>query len=167
MNTGQMMLAGLATVLLGATVLSLNRSSTQHGSILQQTEVGIYGVSIATSVVEEAQGMAFDEKTVDDAVTNVNNLTSTLGPETGESTTPVSSTSFDDFDDYNNLNQVLSVSGVDQFRIRARVYYITPTAPNVASASRTWHKRLDVEVSSSSSLDTVRTSFIFSYFNFR
>jgi hypothetical protein len=167
MNTGQMLLAGLATVLLGATILSLNRSSTQHGTILQQTEIGVYGVSIATSVVEEAQGMAFDEKTTEDAVTNVNGLTSTLGPESGETTSPASSANFDDFDDFNGLNQVMAVNGVDQFRVRARVFYVTPTSPNTASSSRTWYKRLDVEVSAASSLDTVRTSFIFSYFNFR
>jgi hypothetical protein len=167
MNTGQMLMAGLATVLLGVTVLTLNRTSTQHGTILQQTEIGVYGVSIATSVVEEAQGLSYDEKTTEDAVTNVNALSSTLGPETGETTSPVSSANFDDFDDFNGLNQVMDVNGVDQFRIRARVYYVIPSSPNTASGSRTWHKRLDVEVSAASSLDTVRTSFIFSYFNFR
>ena len=167
MGTGQMMLAALATVLLGATVLTLNRTSLQHGTVLQQTEVGVYGVSIATSVVEEAQGMAFDEKTTEDAVTNTSGLSSTLGPETGENTAPASSAQFDDFDDFNNLNMVLNVQGVDQFRIRSQVYYISPATPNTASSSRTWHKRLDVQVTSTVSSDTIRTSFIFSYFNFR
>ncbi len=161
------MLAGLATVLLGATVLSLNRSSLQHGTVLTQTEVGIYGISIATSVVEEAQGMAFDEKTTDDAVTNSSALTSLLGAETGETTSPSSSANFDDFDDFNSYDVTMNVQGVDNFRVRAQVYYITPTSPSVAATGRTWHKRLDVQVTSSASSDTIRTSFIFSYFNFR
>jgi hypothetical protein len=167
MGTGQMLLAGLATVLLGTTILSLNRSSIQHGSILQQTEVGVYGVSIATSIVEEAQGMAFDEKTVDDAVTNTSGLSSSLGPETGETTSPVSTSNFDDFDDFNGLDQDLNVQGVDRFRVRASVVYINPATPNSAASGRTWHKRLNVVVTSTASHDTIRTSFIFSYFNFR
>ena len=167
MGTGQMMLAGLATVLLGTTILSLNSSSIQHGTVLQQTEVGIYGISIATSIVEEAQGMAFDEKTTDDAVTNTAGLSVTLAPEAGETTAPSSSTNFDDFDDFNNFDATMDVQGVDRFRVRAQVYYISPTAPNVSSSSRTWHKRLDVEVTSTASSDTIRTSFVFSYFNFR
>lgn len=167
MGTGQMLLATLAVALLGTTVLTLNRSSTQHGTILQQTEIGIYGISMATSIVEEAQGLAFDEMTVDNAITSVSSLTSSLGAESGETTNPVSTSSFDDFDDFHNLNMLVTVPGVDQFRIQARVYYVSPSAPNTASGSRTWHKRMDVTVSSWASADTVRTSFIFSYFNFR
>jgi hypothetical protein len=162
-----MLLATLALALLGSTVLTLNRSSTQHGTILQQTEIGVYGISMATSIVEEAQGLAFDETTVDNAVAAVSSLTSTMGPESGETTSPVTTNNYDDFDDFNNLNMLVNVSGVSQFRIQARVYYVTPTAPNTVSASRTWHKRMDVTVSAFGTTDTVRTSFIFSYFNFR
>lgn len=167
MGTGQMMLASLSIALLGVTVLAVNNTSIQHGTILQQTEIGIYAISMATSIVEEAQGLSYDETTVDNAVTNTSSLTSTMGPESGETTTPVTTSGFDDFDDFNNLNMTISVPGVDDFNIRARVYYVTSSAPNVVSASKTWHKRMDVTVSSWSSVDTVRTSFIFSYFNFR
>lgn len=167
MGTGQMMLAALSIALLGFTVLAVNGTSLQHGTILHQTEIGIYGVSLATSLVEEAQGLAFDEMTTEDAVTSTGSLTSSLGPESGETTSPATTTRFDDFDDFHNLDMTMVVEGVDQFRIRARVYYISPSNPDAASASRTWHKRMDVTVSSWASSDTIRTSFIFSYFNFR
>jgi hypothetical protein len=79
MGTGQMMLAALSVTLLGVTVLAVNNTSIQHGTILQQTEIGIYAISMATSIVEEAQGLSFDETTVDNAVTSTSSLTTTMG----------------------------------------------------------------------------------------
>jgi len=169
------MLTTLAIVLLGTTVITVNRSSLQHGTILQQTQIGVYGISLATSIVEEASGKAFDKNTVDAAVSTPSGLTSTLGPESGE-TTP---DTFDDFDDFNNLNIPMVVAGVDSFTIKARVYYVNETAPEVLVTSPTWFKRLDVLVLPSgladtsrlkmglSTGDTIKLSYIFSYFNFR
>jgi hypothetical protein len=64
MNTGQMMLTAGALILLGVTVLSVNRNNLQNGTILRQTELGIYAVSLATSYVQHATSLAFDELTV-------------------------------------------------------------------------------------------------------
>ena len=52
MNTGQMLLTVGALVLLGTTVLTVNRSFNQQGFVLEQTEIGVYAVSLATSIVE-------------------------------------------------------------------------------------------------------------------
>jgi hypothetical protein len=181
MNTGQMLLTTLAIVLLGTTVITVNKSSLQHGTILQQTQIGVYGISLATSLVEEASGKAFDKNTVDAAVTLPSSLTSasSLNPESGETTTPVSTTLFNDFDDYNNLSLPVVVGGVDSFTVKAKVYYVNETAPEVKVTSPTWYKRMDVIVLPSgladtnrikmglATGDTIKLSYIFSYFNFR
>jgi hypothetical protein len=169
MNTGQMLLTVGAMVLLGVTVLSVNRTSSTHGTILRQTEIGIYATSLATSVVEEASGQNFDEVTVADAITSTSVLTApgSLGPETGETTTPASTLNFDDFDDYNNLVKIDTIRGSDIFTTRAIVEYVNATNPNLAVASRSFNKRLTVSVTGTATQDTIRMSYIFSYFNFR
>ncbi len=169
MNTGQMLLTTLAILLLGVTVLTVNRSTSTHGTILRQTEIGIYATSIATSVIEEASGMNFDESTVNDAVVSTTALTNTnsLGPESGETTTPPSTLSFDDFDDFHNLVKVDTIRGNDIFTTRARVEYVTSANPNANAGTRTFHKKLTVWVSGTATQDTVSMTYIFSYFNFR
>jgi hypothetical protein len=169
MNTGQMLLTVGALVLLGTTVLTVNRSFTQQGIVLEQTEIGVYAVSLATSVVEEASGMAFDEVTVDNSVTMPSSLTNPnrLGPESGETTSPASSANFNDFDDYNGLVAGTNIAGVDSFTVKCNVYYVDPSAPDTPITSRTFFKRLDVKVYSTATADTIKMSYIFSYFMFR
>ena len=179
MNTGQMMLTTLAIVLLGTTVITVNRSSLQHGTILQQTQIGVYGISLATSIVEEASGRAFDQKTFNAAVSLPGSMSSTLGPESGETTSPVSTILFNDFDDYNNLVMPMNVPGVDSFTVKTSVYYVNETAPEVKVTGPTFYKRMDVLVLPSGLADTARAkfglavgdtikmSYIFTYFNFR
>ncbi len=169
MNTGQMLLTTAAVVLLGTTVLTVNRSFNSQGMILEQTEIGVYATSLATSIVDEASGQAFDQNTVDNSVTGTSSLTNykRLGPEVGETTSPPSTVNFNDFDDYNGLIEGVNVAGVDSFTVKCWVNYIDPTAPNVNLSGQSFFKRLDVEVSSISSRDTVRMSYIFSYIMFR
>lgn len=169
MNTGQMLLATGALVLLGTTIVTINRMYGQQGTILQQTEIGVYAISIATSLIEEASGQNFDEVTVNDAVTATTSLTdpSLLGPEAGETTSPATTANFDDFDDYNNLTYGMSVAGVDSFTIKSTVYYVNDTAPTVKVTTKTWFKKLDVSVYGTATQDTIKMSYIFSYFNFR
>jgi len=169
MNTGQTLLSIFALVLLGTTIITVNRMYTQHGTVLEHTEIGIYATSLAMSIVEEASGQHFDDATVADAVTTTSSLTTpaSLGPEAGETTVPASTTLFNDFDDYNNLTMGVRVAGIDSFTVKASVYYINDTLPAVKSTTRTWFKRMDVSVFGSATSDTIKTSYIFSYFNFR
>ena len=181
-----MMLSVGAIVLLGATVLTLNRSSLQNGTMLQQTQIGIYAISFATSTIEEASGKAFDQNTDNNAVGTTASLTSAnaLGVESSnETTTPVSSIKFNDFDDYNQLNitpRIDTVAGVDIFRTKCSVYYVSDANPEVKVLSPTWFKRMDVKVYGQglsdkvmkgymgiTSGDTVKMSYVFSYFFFR
>jgi hypothetical protein len=184
MNTGQMMLTVGAIVLLGITVLTLNRSSLQNGVMLQQTQIGIYAISLATSMIEEASGKAFDQNTDNNAVSTTASLTSSslLGAEAGETTNPPSSIKFNDFDDYNYFNRhprIDTASGVDVFTTRDSVYYVNDSLPNIKVTGPTWYKRMDVMVYGSgvadtsrrkfglATGDTIKMSYIFSYFFFR
>lgn len=164
MNTGQMLLTTGAMVLLGLTVMTVNQTFSQHGYLLEQTEIGIYATSLATSVLEEAIGKAFDEATVDEVAKSVNDLTpvTSLGLEPGETIETA-----DDFDDYNGLTRVIDVPGTDRFTIRTFVHYITPTNPNGISTSRTYHKKITVYVTGTATADTVVMHHMFSYWSFR
>jgi hypothetical protein len=169
MNTGQMVLTTGAIVLLGLTVLTVNRTFNSHGNIIRQTEIGVYSISLATSIIEEASGQNFDESTVDDAVTSTSLLTTSgnLGPDAGEPSAANTTNGFDDFDDYNDLLLGVGIAGVDSFTVRATVVYVDAASPDNATSTRTFHKRLDVAVTSTANPDTIKMSYVFSYFNFR
>ena len=164
MNTGQMMLTIGAVILLGLTVITVNSTFSQHGMVLEKTEVGVYATSLATSLIQEATGRAFDENTVDTVANSVTEFThpGNLGPETGE-VYPA----FDDFDDYDGLVRTVDVPGTDIFTVWSSVSYVQDNNPNSPSTNRTYHKRIDIAVAGSSSSDTVRMSSIFSYWSFR
>ncbi len=169
MNTGQMLLTAGAVVLLGTTVLTVNRSFNSQGTILEHTEIGVYATSLATSIIDEASSQAFDQNTVDNAVTAASSLTkyNKLAPELGEKTIPDSTVHFNDFDDYNGLSMGVKVVGVDSFTVTCQVHYINPSAPMVDLTTQSFFKRLDVQVASISGADTVKMSYIFSYIMFR
>lgn len=157
-----MMLTAGAVVLMGMTILSVNNSFTNHGMMLQQTEIGIYKVSLGMSVLEEAMGKSFDENTIDTDVSSTSSLSSTLGKESGE-TYP----NFDDFDDFNNFTTKIGIEGVDSISIASVISYIDAATPEQNSASRTWHKRITVYVWGSVVPDTLTFKTIFSYWSFR
>lgn len=178
MNTGQTLLSVGALILLGVTVLVTNRTSLQHGTIINSTEVGIYAVSLAQAKIEEAAGKAFDKYSASDTAGNGNVITSlaqlstTLGKEAGE-TYP----DFDDFDDFNyysgNNPYKIWVDGVDSFYVQTTVVYVDTTNPDVTVGTPTWNKKLTVKVWPSVSPwatgkpDTVTMTYIYSYWWFR
>ena len=79
MNTGQMILTVGAVVLIGLTISTVQNNFSNHGFIFQSMEIGIYKVSLGTSVLEEAMGKAFDENSIDNPLYSVTDLTSSLG----------------------------------------------------------------------------------------
>lgn len=162
MNTGQMLLTAGAVVLIGLTVSTIQRNFANHGFILQQTEIGIYKVSLGMSVLEEAMGKSFDENTIDTDVSATSSLSSTLGKESGE-THP----DFDDFDDYNNYTTILGIKGVDSLSVQCRIVYVDPANPDGTSSVRTWHKKITVSVWGTVVPDTLTFRHIFSYWSFR
>jgi hypothetical protein len=175
MNTGQMLLTALASILLGTTILTVNRNNLQSGTILRQTELGVYAVSLATSYVERASGLNFDENTLTGPVVGPTELSSTLGIDAGEVANH--DETFDDFDDFNGLAKKDTVKSVDIFKIEAKVYYVNITADlSTPSGTRGYFKRMDLKVAGSAGrgafesgqyaggVDTIKLSYIFSYF---
>ncbi len=164
MNTGQTILTAIAIVFLGTNVLSVNRTFTQHGVILQQTETGVFASSLATSLIEEAQGKAFDKNSLDGYLQTTSDCTpiDSLGPEPGEQRDQ-----WDDFDDYNKLTDTVTIKDVDTFYRWATVCYVDSTNPSVATNYRTFCKCLTVSVKAQSCQDTIRMSYLFSYWSFR
>ena len=164
MNTGQTILTIVAIVFLGTNVVSVNRTFMQHGIILQQTEIGLFGASLATSLIEEAQGKAFDKNSMDGFLQATSECTpaDSLGPEPGEKRED-----YNDFDDYNNLRDTVRIKNVDTFYRWATVSYVDSTSPNIAAGSKTFCKSLTVYVRGVASQDTVRMSYLFSYWSFR
>lgn len=167
MGTGQMVLTIMAIVLLGTTILSVNSSSLNQGTILRQTELGIYAVSLASSYIQRAAALDFDEKTVNGLLSitvpmpqppNIPSTTLTapasLGPEPGTPGTTVGvyetknfDNTYDDFDDYNTFVKDTNISDVDKFHVHADVYYISQTAPfTKVTANTTWLKQMDIYV---------------------
>jgi hypothetical protein len=190
MNTGQMMMTAMAMILLGTTIFAVNSNNLQYGTIFRQTELGIYAVSLGTSIIQRASGVFFDEKT--EAASSVPStinptvgvLSTTLGRESGVANLvgPTEwankDTSFDDFDDYNNYSLDSTITGVDRFRISAVVYYVSQTPPYTKVAGPTWLKQIDISVNNTISRDvfqnrgaasdqgkdTVKMSYIFSFY---
>lgn len=162
MNTGQMILTMGAMVLLATIMLRVNTNNLTNESVRDQAQYGVLATSIATSIIEEAQSKAFDENTDTNTVSTLSQLTTLLGPETGET-----SDTFDDFDDYNGYTRRDSTMPSAVFDIACEVVYVEKNNIQGSTSSKTWHKKMNVIISSPFSPDTFRTASIFSYWYFR
>jgi len=167
MNTGQSLLTIGALMLLSVIVLGINNKFLSTNSTLYDTKFGVLAVALGTSVIEEASGKPFDLASVDSAITNINLLTapSGLGAASGEYYPD-----YNDFDDYNDYNQTITKLPSAIFKVWCDVHYVNPSNPNVNVSTRTWHKKIDVFVTSKSmnnENDTVKLSSIYSYWYFR
>lgn len=167
MGTGQMLLTVGAIMLLGTVILTTNRSLNNNSTVLLNTNVGLEEISLATSIMEEATGKAFDENTDTNTVSSTSQLTppASLGQENGDTT------DINDFDDFNGLpgsNGRIEVDTLSTgiYYVRTRVYYVSSSNPNVISSVPTWHKRLDIWVWNKDVPDTVKMHTIFSYWYF-
>ncbi len=166
MGTGQLMLTIGAMMLLTLVILRVNNGFLTTNSVLLDSKFGVLAVSLATSVLEEANSKSFDENSDSNSVSNLLELTSpaSLGPE-GE-VYP----NYNDFDDYDGFTKNTAGDTTLQsaeFDILCAVDYITPANPDGKSASRTWHKKLTVTVTSPSMNDTIVMSAVYSYWYFR
>lgn len=168
MNSSQMMITMGALFLLGIVVLRVNNNLLSTSEVLLTSKANVIAISLATSIVEEANSKAFDQNTDSSSVSNPNNLTDwvDLGPEGSEVREL-----FNDFDDFNNYS-VLDTFVVDSlilgvFQIDCEVNYTTPANPNSNVFTPTWHKRLDVTVFADGMSDTVTMSTVYSYWYFR
>ena len=153
-------------MLLSVIMLRVNTANLTNESIRDDAQYSVLATSIATSIIEEAQSKAFDEKTDTMNVTSLTQLSSVLGPELGET-----ESTFNDFDDYNGFTKRDSTMPSAVFDIACQVVYVTPDNIQGSTTNRTWNKKLVVTitrpVTADSSAVVLRTSSIFSYWYFR
>jgi hypothetical protein len=188
MNLGQTMLVVAAISILGILVLNANRTVLETNETQNQSEFGITAVSLATSLVEEANGKMFDEVIEDSttlALTDPSQLTASasLGKEAGEAYRS-GVTDFDDFDDFDRLFLVykspldsaltpgssgeITVPGIrEKYYVKCRVQYVASGNLDAVVTTRTWHKKITVTVSAASPTmkDTLVYPAVMSYWN--
>lgn len=173
MNTGQTLFVLGAFALLSTLLLNFYSLLANSNDVVANGQDGILATTLATSYVEIAQGLAFDNitDTSDLAIGNPNMLTPvvSLGPE---NPSEVGIGSFNDFDDFNNFSLEQEASGTNRrFKTLFKVYYVEPTNVNVPAASRTFVKRMDLKTWRTypplkGNIDTLRTSVVMGYFHF-
>jgi len=166
MNTGQMMLTLGALVLLSLLALRVNSSQLTTQDTMQNSKFGILAISVASSIMETASEKAFDENSVEDFVPSLTLLTpkGSFGTESGESSD--SSDTFDDFDDFDGYTTTITNMPSAIFNVSCTVNYVDPDVAGFITTSNSWHKQLVVRVTSSSMVDTIKMTKIFSYWKF-
>ena len=164
MNTGQTLLSVAAFLLLGVIILRINGNIAATDNVVLNTKFNVLGVSLASSLVEEASNKAFDQASNGNAISNLTQLTAPglLGPENNETLS-----SFNDCDDFNNYDTTITDLPSAHFHLHCTVSYVDPSNPNVSVNYATWNKKITVCVTSSISSDTIKVESIFSYFYFR
>lgn len=134
----------------------------------------ILATTIATSYIEVAQGLAFDEitDTSNVALNNLSALTAstTLGPEAADED---SIHKFNDFDDFNGFQCERTATGTTRrYTTEFSVHYVNPDDVGQVTSAKTYVKRLDTKTwrsfppPSGTALDTLRLSFVLGYFHF-
>jgi len=159
MNLGQSLFAIGALILLSLNIMSVNTRILRTDEVALNSKIGVLATSIGTSIIEDASKLPFDEKTKNDAVVNLSQLTS--APFTIEN-----SGVYDDFDDYNGYTKIDTVFTIP-FKAVCEVNYVNPANLNGFTNSKTWHKKLTIKISTPFSQDTIKLSSVYSYWYFR
>ena len=163
MGTGQMLLTICAMVLMGSIILSTNRNINTNSYTLLRTNCGLDAVSLATSIIQEADSCAFDSSTVSGSDTVLTQLTpvASLGRDNNNPN------DLDDVDDYNGLTGQDSM-GSGWYYWKTKVFYVNnPANLNQNSTiARSWTKRLDIWVWNKDLPDTIVMHSIYSYWFF-
>ncbi len=175
MNTGQTIITIAAFVFLTTILLNFYGLVASTGDDIASGQDGILETTIATSYMELAQGLSYDEvsDSSDIAIHNASALTwpSHLGPDAASED---SIQNFDDFDDFNGLVVDKQPGGTNRiYRTSFAVNYVSPTNLQTIVSTKTFVKRLDLKTwrifpvaGANERLDTLRTSLVMGYFHF-
>jgi hypothetical protein len=159
MSNIQSILAIGSIFLLSIISLSFNNALMQNNGVELENKVYLTAFSLADDLIEEIKQKAYDEKTL--VFPTVNRLTltpvSSLGPD-GE-VYPY----FDDVDDYNNFFRDADAPHAENYHISAKVYYVSETDPDTKNYTQTFHKKVDVIVSSPYLNNNVILTYIFTH----
>lgn len=169
MSSGQTLMTIGALIILSIVILTGNRRLNDNEEYLLETRFGLEATAIATSIIEIASQLPFDEMSWDstkiEKVADDFTLTSYLGPDAGEST-------IDTFDDFDDLNQYAETDTTQQniYNVLCQVGYVqaknTGSQLDSYSLTRTLYKKLDVTISSPVTKDTLKLSYIHGFWFF-
>ncbi|HUI09628.1 MAG TPA: hypothetical protein VL221_04820 [Bacteroidota bacterium] len=172
MTTGQTLLSIAAFILLTTILKGVYSSLDRTGQDISGGQDGILATTIATSYIEFANGLAFDQvtDTSDVALTSPLALTYPPGPEPGETTMDT----FNDFDDLNGYSDEKTAGGSDRrYMTTFAVSYVDTNDLSKSVSYRTYLKRLDMRTwrtfpppGSDEIIDTLKTSIVMGYFHF-
>jgi len=172
MSTGQTLLTIGAFILLTTILHGVYSSIGSIGTDISGGQDGILATTIATSYIEYANGLAFDQATdtSDVALTSPTSLTYPPGPEPGET----GFDSFNDFDDLNGFSDEKTAGGsARKYRTLFTVSYVDSTDVSNTVTHKTYLKRLDMKTwrtfpapGTDEFIDTLRTSIVMGYFHF-
>ena len=162
MNTGQTLITLGALTLLMITIINMNRTINENNEILNNTRFGLETVAIATSIIEEASQLAFDEVSWDSTKLEKDiadfTLSSNLGPEYGE----FDYATFDDFDDFNNYTKTENTLQ-NIYDISCQICYIEPSDLENPTSSRTYYKKLIISITNPFNTVPFQMSYIHGY----
>lgn len=154
-------------MLLGSLLLLVTLSMNFYSSYRSKSDLSINSEALSTaitvgeSIFNDIRSRAFDEKTVSKAVYSIDSLTApaSLGPDAGES----NATQFNDADDFNNYisYDTLGIFGI--FKTSIKVHYVHKLDPNTVSATRTFTKRIDINVTNKYLADTLKLKHVIAY----
>ncbi len=165
MGMGQSLFTILSMMLLVTLATRINTNILSAQDTSQNSKFGLAAISLATSKIEEASRLFFDESSVDSALTTVATLTEVnlLGPEPDE----ISEDLYDDVDDYNGYQLIDSTQLSAVYKVKIAVTYLNEADLNKIGTAKSWHKQIKVSVSSPMMRDTINFASIFSYWTFR
>ena len=165
MQGGESIITIGAVALLTFTAININNSFTEDDQFFNQTRFGLEAIALASSIIEEASQLPFDEQSWDstkiEKIPTDFTIANSLGPDFGET----DFATFDDFDDFNGFSSA-ETTMQNVYNISCNVVYINPAYPDIESINRSFFKKLSVSVSSKVSSDTLSLSYVHGYWYF-
>ncbi len=161
MNTGQIILTVGAMMLFSFIVISFGDLQSNFTTISLMNESIVTGSGICQSIVDEINAKSFDETTVGGAITVKEGLTvsASLGPDGGETNYLL----YDDVDDFDNHARTVSSERLGDFVATVTVSYVNFDTPDTESMTRSFYKKVSVEVTTDLLDGTITQTSVVSY----
>ncbi|HCV43624.1 MAG TPA: hypothetical protein DGH68_09080 [Bacteroidetes bacterium] len=176
MSAGHTLITIFAMMLLTTILLNFYKLLNANGDVVYSGQDGIMMSTLATSCMEVASGLAFDDVTDTSTIAYKDptklTLTSKLGTENVDEDSLYDYNDFDDFNGptFNGTTMEQKVNGSNRkYKISFRVRYVRPENIDIVSSTQTFVKRLDVKVWRTFPLgktDTLRLSTVKGYYTF-
>ena len=154
--------------------LLTNSSILNNKKIALESEFIITATSVGQSVIEEAKNKYFDQNALVDTLTVPASLSTTLGRDGSESSnvplpdvmtnnTFKSAINYNDVDDYNGYSRTVTTPFTGTNTVNVQVSYVSQTAPDSVSASKTWCKKMTVTVTNPLISIPIALTYVFTY----